>query len=59
MYIKVLLVIILSAIHIFFGVISIITGITSTIQALVWVAHAISPIWSGAFVKIIQFYICL
>jgi hypothetical protein len=52
MYIKVLLVVILSAIHIFFGVISIITGITSTIQALVWVAHAISPIWSGAFVCI-------
>lgn len=49
---KIFFVIILCSLHIFFGLVSFIVGILISIQALVWMAHTVSPIWSGAFVSI-------
>ncbi|XP_064621402.1 transmembrane protein 196-like isoform X1 [Lineus longissimus] len=39
----------MSSIHILLGFISVIVGIVSSIQAEVWLAHRVSPIWSGGF----------
>jgi sorbitol-specific phosphotransferase system component IIBC len=50
MYAKILLVVILSSTSIFFGFVSFIIGILSSIQAPVWMAHTVSPLWSGTFV---------
>lgn len=42
----------LSIIHILVGAVSICLGTISSIQGLVWMAHRVSPIWSGAFVSL-------
>ncbi len=52
MYAKIYIVIVLIIFHILFGVISIFTGILSTLKVNVWTAHTISPIWSGNFVSL-------
>lgn len=51
MYTIILFIIVLSATHIILGLISFIIGIIATVQALVWIAHTVSPIWSGVFVS--------
>jgi hypothetical protein len=50
---KIIFVIVLSALSIFFGILSAILGVLSTIQAPIWMAHTISPLWSGFFVSFI------
>ncbi|XP_053376843.1 transmembrane protein 196-like isoform X2 [Mercenaria mercenaria] len=40
---------IISAFHGVLGIISVIVGIISSIKAEVWLAHSVSPIWSGSF----------
>ena len=44
-------VIVLSVLHIILGVSSICVGMVSSVQADVWLAHCLSPIWSGACVS--------
>ena len=38
--------------HAVIAVLSVIIGVASSIKAEVWMAHRVSPIWSGAFVSI-------
>jgi hypothetical protein len=45
-------IIIICLFHILFGILSFLFGILTSIKAHIWVAHAVSPIWSGAFVSI-------
>ena len=45
-------VLVLSTFHLLIGFISLCIGIAASIQADVWLAHSVSPIWSGAFVSI-------
>ncbi|XP_060552914.1 transmembrane protein 196-like isoform X2 [Ruditapes philippinarum] len=40
---------VISGFHGVLGVISVIVGIISSIKAEVWLAHSVSPIWSGSF----------
>ena len=37
--------------HVLLGLVSVAVGVTSSIQADVWLAHTVSPIWSGVFVS--------
>ncbi|KAL5007954.1 hypothetical protein ScPMuIL_013535 [Solemya velum] len=39
----------ISTCHMFLGLMSICLGVVSSIQAEVWLAHKVSPIWSGSF----------
>ena len=48
---------IISGFHVVLGLISIVVGIVSSIKAEVWLAHSVSPIWSGGFVSILPFFI--
>lgn len=57
MWAVVIATLILSVFHIGLGIISIGVGLFASIQAEVWMAHSVSPIWSGAFVS--QWLICL
>ena len=52
MYGKIVLIVVLSALHIFFGIISFIVGVLTSAQSLIWMAHTVSPLWSGAFVSL-------
>jgi len=47
---------VISGFHIVLGLISVVVGIISSIKAEVWLAHSVSPIWSGGFVSI-EFYL--
>ena len=38
--------------HIILGLLSIVIGVTSSVDAEVWMAHRVSPIWSGSFVSL-------
>ena len=40
-----------SGFHIFLGVFSVCLGVILSIQAEVWLAHSVSPIWSGGIVS--------
>ncbi|XP_013069501.1 transmembrane protein 196-like [Biomphalaria glabrata] len=40
---------VVSGCHIFLGLLSVIVGVISSIKADVWLAHRVSPIWSGGF----------
>jgi len=51
MYAPVPITIVLSCLHILLGIISFVTGVLSSIHALVWLAHTVSPIFSGCFVS--------
>ncbi|CAF1002140.1 unnamed protein product [Brachionus calyciflorus] len=44
---KIVFIIIISSFHILLGVINFIVGILSSIRSRVWMAHTVSPIWSG------------
>lgn len=46
-----------SGCHIFLGVFSVCLGVILSIQAEVWLAHSVSPIWSGGIVSLT--YVCL
>jgi len=50
-----ILVVGLSVIHILNGAVSICLGTISSIQGIVWMAHRLSPIWSGTFVRFYPF----
>ncbi len=50
-YAVVVAVVILGVIHVVNGIFSICLGVTSSIKAEIWLAHTVSPIWSGAFVS--------
>ncbi|XP_013398378.1 uncharacterized protein LOC106164882 [Lingula anatina] len=39
----------LSIFHLVLGAVSVCLGVVSSIQAEVWLAHSVSPIWSGGF----------
>lgn len=39
----------LSVFNIWLGLISVVVGVIASIQAEVWMAHSVSPIWSGGF----------
>lgn len=41
----------LSVLHLGLGAVSVCVGMISSIQAVVWMAHRVSPIWSGGFVS--------
>lgn len=56
MYAKLLFVIVLSSLSIFFGVFSFAIGMLSSAQSQVWMAHTVSPLWSGAFVSLISLF---
>ncbi|KAK3772186.1 hypothetical protein RRG08_035226 [Elysia crispata] len=43
------LVLVVSGCHVFLGLLSVCVGVISTIRADVWLAHSVSPIWSGGF----------
>lgn len=43
---------VISGIHVLLGMISVCVGVVSSIKAEVWLAHSVSPIWSGGFVSI-------
>uniref|UniRef100_A0A1I8HVF0 Transmembrane protein n=1 Tax=Macrostomum lignano TaxID=282301 RepID=A0A1I8HVF0_9PLAT len=45
-----LTVLVLAITHIALGSLSIVLGTISTIEAVVWMAHRVSPIWSGGFI---------
>ena len=51
MYIYIGLTYAISSFHLLLGLISILLGIISQSRELVWMAHSISPIWSGVFVS--------
>ena len=51
MYIFIGLIYAISSVHLLLACISIVLGIISQSQALVWMAHSVSPIWSGVFVS--------
>ncbi|XP_029642959.1 uncharacterized protein LOC106873950 [Octopus bimaculoides] len=40
---------VLSGLHFFVGLVSVCVGVVSSIKAEVWLAHSVSPIWSGGF----------
>lgn len=40
-----------SGFHIFLGLLSVCVGVILSIQAEVWLAHSVSPIWSGGIVS--------
>ncbi|KAJ8308722.1 hypothetical protein KUTeg_013596 [Tegillarca granosa] len=40
---------VISGIHVLLGMISVCVGVVSSIKAEVWLAHSVSPIWSGGF----------
>lgn len=42
---------VLSSCHALIGVLSIVIGIISTLDTEIWMAHRVSPIWSGGFVS--------
>ena len=46
---------IISGFHVVLGLISIVVGVVSSIKAEIWLAHSVSPIWSGGFVSILCF----
>jgi hypothetical protein len=48
-YAVVVAVVVLAIFHLSLGLVSVCIGVTSSIQAEVWLAHTVSPIWSGAF----------
>ena len=54
MHVIVVAVVVLSVFHSILGVMSVCLGVTASIQAEVWLAHSISPIWSGGFVSIVS-----
>lgn len=39
----------MSGVHVFLGVLSVCVGVVSCIRADIWLAHSVSPIWSGGF----------
>lgn len=49
MYAIIVTVIIFAILHITTGLGSVCIGVASSIQAEIWLAHTVSPIWSGAF----------
>lgn len=51
-YAVVLGVVVLSVLHFLIGLMSVCVGVASSVTAEVWLAHTVSPIWSGAFVSI-------
>lgn len=51
MYVIIVSVVVLSVCHLSLGLLSVIVGMISSIHAEVWMAHSVSPIWSGAFVS--------
>ncbi|CAF0822475.1 unnamed protein product [Didymodactylos carnosus] len=52
MYIVIGLTYAVSSLHIFLALMSLVVGIISASKALVWMAHSVSPIWSGVFFAI-------
>ena len=44
--------VLLSFLQLIVGGISLLVGIIMSVQSVVWLAHSISPIWSGAFVSV-------
>lgn len=50
-YAVVVAVVVLAIFHMVVGLVSICVGVTSSIRAEVWLAHTVSPIWSGACVS--------
>ncbi|KAK2170271.1 hypothetical protein LSH36_3g01003 [Paralvinella palmiformis] len=49
MWIVAIAILILSIFHLSLGLISVCVGVISSIRAEVWLAHSVSPIWSGGF----------
>jgi len=54
MYIFITLTYAISSLHLLLALISIIVGIISQSRSPVWMAHSVSPIWSGVFVSLID-----
>lgn len=52
MYIFIGLTYAISSLHVILALMSIILGIISQSREPVWMAHSISPLWSGVFVRI-------
>jgi hypothetical protein len=52
MYIFITLTYAISSLHLLLASISILVGIISQSRSPVWMAHSVSPIWSGIFVSI-------
>lgn len=51
MYIYIALTYAISTLHVLLALISILLGIVSQSRKVVWMAHSVSPIWSGVFVS--------
>ncbi|CAH1790706.1 unnamed protein product [Owenia fusiformis] len=49
MFAVILAVLVLAGCHLVLGVVSVGVGVIASIQAEVWLAHTVSPIWSGGF----------
>ena len=49
--------IVMSFLHILIGCVSVCIGVISSVQAEVWLAHRVSPIWSGGFVSKLSFFL--
>jgi hypothetical protein len=53
MNIKALLIVFVSSVHILLGLLSFFIGIVSSVQTLVWSAHAVSPLFCSLFVNML------
>ena len=51
MWLVLVAVVVLSVLHITLGLMSVCLGVAASTQAQVWLAHSVSPIWSGGFVS--------
>ena len=49
-------VIILCLLHVLLGLVAVAVGVTASIKAEVWLAHTVSPIWSGVFVSTVRIH---
>ncbi|OWF46583.1 Transmembrane protein 196 [Mizuhopecten yessoensis] len=45
----IILVYVTSSFHVLLGLLSVVLGVVSSIKSEVWLAHRVSPIWSGGF----------
>lgn len=53
------LTIVCALLHVISGVLSVCVGVAASVQADIWLAHSVSPIWSGVFVSTCVRILCI
>ena len=56
MYIFIALTYVISSLHLALALINIILGIILQSREHIWMAHSVSPLWSGVFVRRLDHY---